>query len=134
MCHHVLGKTTTFDNEVASKHRRETGLPKFRLLALKRFILYHRFPQAGTDILDQPGLRGTLAHKGIISWTPRLGAHALVLVYTAICPSASPVCWPRGASHQHGVYKVNEEAHRRVCGCRAAHHPPRTGILSPVPL
>lgn len=77
---------TTFDVEVASKHRRETGLPKFRLLALKRFILYRRFPQADTDILDQPGLHGTLAHRGIISWTPRLGAHALVLVYMVICP------------------------------------------------
>lgn len=35
MCHHILGKMTTFDIEVASKERQGTELPKFRLLALK---------------------------------------------------------------------------------------------------
>ena len=86
MCHHILGKMTTFDIEVASKERQGTELPKFHLLALKKFFLYHHSPKAGTDFLDQSGLRGTFAHKGIISWTPRLGEHALVLVYTVICP------------------------------------------------
>lgn len=64
MCHHILGKMTTFDIEVSSKEKQGTELPKFHLFALKKFFLYHHSPKAGTDILDQSELRGTFAHKG----------------------------------------------------------------------